>query len=90
MKIDIEGHEMKALSQKTARKFMEVIWIPVILMEFSLRKQHKDPVKRNAIANWLKFLYSLNYTAHHPSNGVLLGSKWQTWSGDVVLKRNMT
>jgi len=84
MKIDIEGHEMKALSQKTARKFMEAINIPVILMEFSLKKQYNDTVKRHEIENWLNFLYSLNKTAHDPSNGELLEDEWQNWSLEVI------
>jgi len=88
MKIDIEGHEIRALSNKGASKFFEMIKVPVIFMEFeSYRVQHGDEVKRDAIDRWLKFLYGLNYTIHDRDSRKLLGKNWQIWPWEIVLMK---
>jgi len=88
MKIDIQGHEIKALSFRAAGIFLKEIKVPIIFIEFvSYRDGYKDEVKRHAIDEWLKFLYGLNYRAYNPKTGTLLGRDWVNWPYDVILRQ---
>ena len=82
MKIDIEGYEEMAL--RCSGKLFEKVFIPVIMMEWSIRKKPSAIIE--PMLHWFQ---SRGYTAFKLKKDhiePLDYSKWQKWPSNIILK----
>ena len=83
MKIDIEGYEEMAL--RCSGKLFEKVLIPVILMEWSIRKKPSGIIE--PMLHWFQ---SRGYKTFVIKTGGGLEpldyTKWQKWPGNIILK----
>lgn len=83
MKIDIEGHEIKAFA--SSQYFFQKIDIPVILMEWDWRSRFQSRYNkdRDTVQDFMKMLMKRHYRPQDSRGGLLKPDKWDTWPVDV-------
>lgn len=92
MKIDIEGHEHRALRQASA--LFDEIDIPCIFMEWmKLRTYYGSEVDQSEdktlVFQLVDDLTERGYSAYSLVTGAkLLPSQWFAWTDDIIWKRN--
>src|SRR6476469_4864236 len=65
MKVDVQGHEIAALSEEAVGKFLDTIHVPVLLAEWHFYPTYwPDKALHARVDNWLKVFTKRNYTIH--------------------------
>lgn len=90
MKIDIEGHEIRAFAR--SELLFKEVHIPLILMEWAWRQnfQSRSEADRQEVEGFIDLLLSRGYQPQHENGEVLNVEKWDMWPTDVywvLLKR---
>ena len=83
MKIDVEGHEIKAFS--SSQLFFQKVKIPVILMEWDWRQRFQSRYNkdREVVQNFMKLLMIRKYRPYDSQGNTLRLDKWDSWPVDV-------
>ena len=90
MKIDIEGHEHRAL--KHSRRLLKEVYVPYIFMEWmKLRTYHGSEIHQSEdkdLVFWLvEYLHDMGYFAYSSVTGDRVNAKyWYSWTDDIVWK----
>ena len=88
MKVDVEAHQHRVFTNKTASKFFEVIDVPFILMEWNqLCKSTQDV--GSEIRDLIRFFTSRRYRIFAEDERRLHGPDCRQWSGNIVLKKQL-
>ena len=86
MKIDIEGHEARALSHST--QLFTKVDIPVIFMEWWGGIYNRDG-EGAFVRNVISFFKIQKYTAYNQKFKMLDFDKWHQWPNQIILKRQI-
>jgi len=87
MKVDVEAHQHRVFTNKTASKFFEAIDVPFILMEWNLCKSAQDV--GSEIHDLIRFFTSRRYQIFAEDERRLHGPDCRQWSGNIVLKKQL-
>ncbi len=84
MKIDIEGHEARAVPH--AQTLLATVYVPYIFMEWEVMAKENDEYKKEGIKILIEFLETYYYEAYSLSGQKLLNSNWKSWPPDMIWK----
>ena len=86
LKIDIEGHECRALPK--AGKFFDTINIKFIRMEFAwYTRKWKTDAQVKEVNEMISFMKNKGYTPWTDKGDSLEDIKWRHWTDDIVWKK---
>ena len=83
MKIDIEGHEPYAFLN--ASRLFTKVHIPIILMEWGIRRSEKDTEKVKLVEKMIEFFTERHYRPVSDDT-ILDTSRWRMWPWDIKWK----
>ena len=93
MKVDIQGSEVIAFNRRTANKFLTLVVVQAIIMEwvayivttsYDGSKYASNVGDSKKVKRFLKFARSLSYT-FHDLNSTALDRNWRKWPYDILM-----